>query len=340
MLYPPLLGRMLSHDNYVQSPFDSQSYNRYSYVLNNPLKYADPNGELYVIDDIIVAAVGFVVGYVGYGIRNGDFGSDAVVTGLIGAGIALLSYYTAGGFGLAAGGTSSTGTTFAANYAYAAYINSFLPGVSVPISENVSVSVSVGIGVSGAGLGVGYNFIGTYSDDDFSQSVSYGGGTGSTGGFTGWGVSTTYKNWGAGYHRTKYTGQNSQVVGGLTAYLGKNVSFRLENDMFYNAFVWGLYVLNGDTLKTQSVNHQSWPNPYWNIFEQWYLIENQKALVLLYSKNLLDGKESSIEPLLNETYYFKEGNFELESKPWLKNEKWFWCDESEYKKWKAGEVDE
>jgi RHS repeat-associated protein len=44
-LYDPILGRMLSPDNYVQSPFSSQSYNRYSYVINNPLKYIDPSGE-------------------------------------------------------------------------------------------------------------------------------------------------------------------------------------------------------------------------------------------------------------------------------------------------------
>ncbi len=45
-LYDPQLGRMLSPDMYVQNPGNSQNYNRYSYVLNNPLKYTDPSGEL------------------------------------------------------------------------------------------------------------------------------------------------------------------------------------------------------------------------------------------------------------------------------------------------------
>jgi RHS repeat-associated protein len=45
-LYDPVVGRMLSPDNFVQDPFSTQSYNRYSYVLNNPLKYTDPSGEL------------------------------------------------------------------------------------------------------------------------------------------------------------------------------------------------------------------------------------------------------------------------------------------------------
>lgn len=47
-LYDPLLGRMLSPDNFVQSLMFSQSYNRFAYCVNNPLKFTDPNGETYV----------------------------------------------------------------------------------------------------------------------------------------------------------------------------------------------------------------------------------------------------------------------------------------------------
>ena len=41
----PLLGRMLSPDNYVQASDFTQSYNRYAYCWNNPLKYTDPSGD-------------------------------------------------------------------------------------------------------------------------------------------------------------------------------------------------------------------------------------------------------------------------------------------------------
>ncbi len=46
-VYDPVIGRMLSPDNFVQSPGFSQSLNRYSYCLNNPLKYIDPSGNEY-----------------------------------------------------------------------------------------------------------------------------------------------------------------------------------------------------------------------------------------------------------------------------------------------------
>lgn len=53
-VYDPLIGRMLSPDNYIQSPGFSQSYNRYSYVWNNPLKYTDPSGDLVVTTYTVV----------------------------------------------------------------------------------------------------------------------------------------------------------------------------------------------------------------------------------------------------------------------------------------------
>lgn len=44
-LYDPALGRFLSPDPYVQMPDFTQNFNRYSYALNNPLVYVDPDGE-------------------------------------------------------------------------------------------------------------------------------------------------------------------------------------------------------------------------------------------------------------------------------------------------------
>ena len=43
-IYDPHLARVLNPDPIIQDPTDIQNYNRYSYCLNNPLKYTDPSG--------------------------------------------------------------------------------------------------------------------------------------------------------------------------------------------------------------------------------------------------------------------------------------------------------
>ncbi len=47
-VYDPLLARFLSPDPIIQAASYGQNYNRYSYCLNNPLKYVDPSGYLYL----------------------------------------------------------------------------------------------------------------------------------------------------------------------------------------------------------------------------------------------------------------------------------------------------
>jgi RHS repeat-associated protein len=43
-VYDPYVGRMLSADPIVGDPLNGQTWNRYSYVWNNPLAYTDPTG--------------------------------------------------------------------------------------------------------------------------------------------------------------------------------------------------------------------------------------------------------------------------------------------------------
>jgi RHS repeat-associated protein len=42
--YDPVLGRFIQADTIVPDPTDPQAFNRYSYVLNNPINYIDPSG--------------------------------------------------------------------------------------------------------------------------------------------------------------------------------------------------------------------------------------------------------------------------------------------------------
>lgn len=64
-MYDAELGRFLSPDAHIQDPFNTQNYNRYGYVLNNPLMYSDPSGEL--IECVIIAVAAVLIGNAVFG---------------------------------------------------------------------------------------------------------------------------------------------------------------------------------------------------------------------------------------------------------------------------------
>ena len=113
-LYDPQLGRFLSPDNYVQQPDNSQNFNRYSYCLNNPLKYNDPSGEFWHI--VIGALVGGVTNLVanwhnidgfwqGFAAFAAGAGSGAAVAAT--GGTATASAWTVVGVSAASGAVTS-----------------------------------------------------------------------------------------------------------------------------------------------------------------------------------------------------------------------------------------
>ena len=57
-IYDPALARFMTPDAIVQDPLNLQSYNRYSYVLNNPYAYTDPSGQFleFVVAFFVVEA--------------------------------------------------------------------------------------------------------------------------------------------------------------------------------------------------------------------------------------------------------------------------------------------
>ena len=67
-VYDPAIGRFLSPDNYVQLSENSQSFNRYSYCINNPLKYTDPTGQF------------FQIGFIGAALLAADAFANAMTT--------------------------------------------------------------------------------------------------------------------------------------------------------------------------------------------------------------------------------------------------------------------
>jgi RHS repeat-associated protein len=74
--YDPNIGRFISPDTIISQPFNPQSFNRYSYCLNNPLKYIDPTGhwhwpswstivKVVIVVAVVAAATALVVATVG-----------------------------------------------------------------------------------------------------------------------------------------------------------------------------------------------------------------------------------------------------------------------------------
>ncbi|NMO20009.1 hypothetical protein HPC49_21990 [Pyxidicoccus fallax] len=76
-MYDPRLGRFLSPDPLMVGPRVSQMLNRYSYVLNNPLRYTDPTG----FETNELPVIVYDSWYGGYATPGGTFGSITVSNG-------------------------------------------------------------------------------------------------------------------------------------------------------------------------------------------------------------------------------------------------------------------
>lgn len=92
-LYDPLMSMMLSPDNNIQLPKTSLNFNRYSYCMNNPLKYTDPTGEL--VESVALGVAGGAMNVL-FNARNIDSFGEAAL--LFGAGFVkgFLTEYTMG----------------------------------------------------------------------------------------------------------------------------------------------------------------------------------------------------------------------------------------------------
>ena len=157
-LYDPVVGRFLSPDPYVSAPDFTQSFNRYSYALNNPLKYTDPDGE----NPILVAMlVGATINGLMAGAQMGTSGNGSFLDGfwrgaLVGAATgALASITPLGGtwggstiWGATVGTASSAGMVWASggnNYSKI-WHGTVLGGVSGFIASENFVNYSRGKG--------------------------------------------------------------------------------------------------------------------------------------------------------------------------------------------------
>ncbi|MCY1662608.1 RHS repeat-associated core domain-containing protein [Chryseobacterium sp. SL1] len=136
-LYDPLLRRFLNADENIQDPANTQNYNKYGYVMNNPMMYSDPDGEFWWWFAGALAG-GYLNGVQANGSWNpGKWNWEKTWSAVLGGAIG------GAGIGGALGNiTSSPGA-----------IKSMLPGI---VSGGLSSAFSGSNFLSGAIGGIGY----------------------------------------------------------------------------------------------------------------------------------------------------------------------------------------
>lgn len=110
-----------------------------------------------------------------------------------------------------------------------------------------------------------------------------------------------------------------------------------EENFWQNSF-WGSYMLWGDTVRTQFFFIGSL-NAGWYGVEEWYKIIDRKTLKSIYRRPI--GTSVTSEQL--ETYWKNDDRYtQAEFVPlnrmpssdcWLKKEKWYWCDENNWREY-------
>jgi hypothetical protein len=166
-VYDPCLARFLQVDNFVQNDRNTQNLNRYSYVLNNPLTFSDPSGELFV-EMAIFAGVQLGADLIrSKGNMNiGEMGISVLKGAAQGA---LASFGADGGMG-----------------AWEALGNALLDQVPMPQASfgdgNFTLGISPSLSIGSNGMRVGINAVGTirmantsislYANAGFNPSMS------------------------------------------------------------------------------------------------------------------------------------------------------------------------
>ncbi len=147
-IYDPIIGRFLQADPIIQDPFSTQSLNRYSYVMNNPLSYTDPSGYSRLRKGWWRMPVAIAV--------------SVWTAGAASALMATSSAYSAlGGISAALGGSGAGFFAMAASYASQALITTVVGGAAVGAisSGNLKGALKGGI-VAAVTFGIGHGFDG------------------------------------------------------------------------------------------------------------------------------------------------------------------------------------
>ncbi|MBU4487936.1 MAG: VCBS repeat-containing protein [Candidatus Omnitrophica bacterium] len=145
--YDPELGRFIQPDTIIPYPDDPQSFNRYAYARNNPIRYIDPTGHFWWA--VIAAIVGAIIGAISAHNAGGNVWAGAAVgavCGYFGAGIANIAT-SAMGIGIGAGFGTGVGATAAGSWG---------GSIITPLEGALITGTEFAIGGFAAGLASGY----------------------------------------------------------------------------------------------------------------------------------------------------------------------------------------
>ena len=161
-LYDPLLRRFLNADENIQDPTNTQNYNKYGYVMNNPLMYNDPNGEfIFLIFAALPVFWGTVAtaAVIGAAIGAGMYAVQAAITGNWSWGGFAKSVFMGAVTGAVSGGL---GQVFSASGFWASVGNGALAGAgsggitSIINGTNFLEGLVKGAVIGGAVAGISY----------------------------------------------------------------------------------------------------------------------------------------------------------------------------------------
>jgi RHS repeat-associated protein len=193
-IYDPLIGRFMSADPIIQAPGMLQSYNRYAYVMNNPLNLTDPSG-------------------FSWWTRFRDKWVRPIA-------IAVIAYYTGGAISGAFASASGGATTAFGSWAAAAG-----GGTTFQLSALGGALAGAGGGFVAGGLGTG-NLQGALQGA-FSGAVF--GGIGGAGGSSGWSTGQYVAAHAAGGCITSVAGGGACGSGAASAAFGKFTTIQTQD---------------------------------------------------------------------------------------------------------------
>lgn len=152
-IYDPDTARFLSPDPYLQAPANFQNYNRYSYVLNNPVSMTDPSGHFW-------KWVKKTVKKIGRGFKKFWKPIVAIAVGVLTGGLALAAWGPALGsfWGAVAAGA----------------VGGFAAGFSGTLLHGGSIGQAFSNGLIGGISGAAFGAIGAANWQQITKVVAHG----------------------------------------------------------------------------------------------------------------------------------------------------------------------